>query len=141
MTGYREFYIKYVLRKNQNVGVEHDRHGFRVRLTEDNDKRSTLLIYIKSHKWLSSCCQDKKKYFVLFETGRHTKSSQNIKVYDKEFRWSNIYDYVIRGLMNTKLENNFLFRECLSVFCIRNDGAEVRLKYGSDWIIISIMTW
>ena len=50
MTDYREFYMKYVLRKNQNVGVEQDRHGFRVRLTEDDDKRSTLLIYIKSHK-------------------------------------------------------------------------------------------
>lgn len=63
MTGYREFYMKYVLRKNQNVGVEHDRHGFRVRLTEDDDKRSTLLIYIKSHKRLSSCCQDTEKCF------------------------------------------------------------------------------
>jgi len=50
MTGYREFYVKYVLRKNQSVGVEHDRHGFRIRLAEDDDKRSTLLIYIKSHK-------------------------------------------------------------------------------------------
>jgi len=47
MTGYLEFYMKYVFRKNQNVGVEHDRHGFRLRLTEDDDKRSTLLIYIK----------------------------------------------------------------------------------------------
>jgi hypothetical protein len=36
--------MKYVLRKSQNVGVEHDRHGFRLRLTEDDDKRSTLLI-------------------------------------------------------------------------------------------------
>jgi hypothetical protein len=45
MTGYRdEFYMKYVLRKNQNVGVQHDRHGFRVRLTEDDDKWSTLLL-------------------------------------------------------------------------------------------------
>jgi len=43
MTVYREFYTKYVLRKNQNVGVEHDRHGLQVRLTKDDDKRSTLL--------------------------------------------------------------------------------------------------
>jgi len=37
-----------------------------------------------------------------------------------------LYDYVIRELLNTKLKNNFLFRECLSGFCSRNDGAEVR---------------
>ena len=37
MTGYREFYTKYVLRKNQNVDVEHDRHDFRIRLTDDDD--------------------------------------------------------------------------------------------------------
>jgi hypothetical protein len=46
-TGYRVFYVKYLLRKNQNVGDEHGRHGFRLRLTEDDDKWSTLLRYTK----------------------------------------------------------------------------------------------
>jgi hypothetical protein len=51
-------------------------------------------------------------------TVRHTKSSQNIKVYDAGTRWSNICDYIIRGLLNTKLKNNFLFRECLSISAV-----------------------
>jgi hypothetical protein len=38
MTCYRVFYMKYVLRNNQNVDDEHDRHDFRIILTEDDDR-------------------------------------------------------------------------------------------------------
>jgi hypothetical protein len=30
----------------------------------------------------------------------------------------NIYDYVIRGLLNTKLKNDFLFREYLPISAV-----------------------
>jgi hypothetical protein len=41
------FLMKYALRKNKNVGIEQGCHGCRVRVTEDDDKRSTLLRYMK----------------------------------------------------------------------------------------------
>jgi hypothetical protein len=43
MTVYRVFSMKYEMRNNKNLSIEHGQHGFWVRLHEDNDKRSALL--------------------------------------------------------------------------------------------------